>query len=278
MKAIFIFAMAALTSIANAQSTNTSSTTTEGSGILSKIKPILTFKSYNTSGRNSDLRDRDKNPAARTFQSKDEIAIGAKTTSGDWGGYVQFSQKTSAYNNTQRNKWSVNGDTSLSVLHPAWMDQPSYKLSGMARQYFPVSDASKDKGIYQSAYYLTLTANVGEGRSLFNQAIPRYFKQSAAYAANDTRFYVEDRTTVSQKLASWAKLGVGQWSQYEQHGSTPDAYCTEVFPYMDFNVNKNILISPRVYLPVMVKNQVYDGPQNATTDFAYAELYFEMAL
>lgn len=258
-----------------------SSTETLTTPLPTAVKPghkslLLGFKSYNDTGRFEYLKDNAKGPTkGQTFNGKQEVFLGYKGTSG-WGGYVQLTQYRYEFNDSSLNKWSVS-DPSVSLIHPDLYNDGTLKVSGLVRTYIPHTDRSKNQNIRHYAYYSTQLYALGQGRDLFNQLIPRWFA-AGRYNDGDTRFYVENRTVFTQKLNSWARWGIGNWLQMEQHAATATGYVDEVIPQFDFILNQNVFFGPRLSLPIFSQNSVYDGPRNATFEQARGELYFQATL
>ncbi len=232
---------------------------------------LLGLKSYDDSGRFGVLND----PKEKTFSGKQEAFLGYRFQSG-WGGFVQGTQYRYQYNDSTLNKWSA-GDTSVSLVHPDIYNDGTLKILGLVRAYIPQTDRSISKNIRQYAYYSTQLYALGKGRDLFNQAIPRWFVADR-YAPTDTTFYAEDRTVYTEKLASWARWGIGNYLQYEKHSVSDDGYTDEIIPQFDFIINSSFYFGPRLSLPVFSQNSVYDGPKNATWEQARAELFFQVTL
>jgi hypothetical protein len=231
---------------------------------------IAGLKSFNDSGRAVEY---DK-ANGRTFKGKQEIYAGIKTKSG-WGTFVQMVQTAQDTKQTDA-KW-VLGDPSLTIVHPAVYDSPNLRVWGQFRQYFPASDFAQKYNQYQSAYYSFLVYHINESDAVFNQLTPRYFFQSK-YDAFNTKLYFEDRTVFTHKINPWLRVGAGHWTQLEQHEATPTGLVSEVFPMADIIVNKNLYFGPRLMLPVVSKNSVYDGPKAVALDNAMLEIYLEATL
>jgi len=235
---------------------------------------VMGWKSYNDSARPTNLQGV-PDAKAKNYKGKQEMYLGAKLNNG-WGAFGQIVQTRSQYKDATANKWET-GDASLTLTHPVLYDAISWRVFGQFRQYFPTSDFSNHNGTYQSAYYLMLAARLNETQDAFNVLTPRYFYQTS-YAATDTRFYVEDRTTISQKMNKWSRIGFGQWTQVEAHAGSPTGTAVEVYPYADFIMNKNLSFGPRMSFPVNVQGSVYDGPKKVAMDNAYFEMFLEATL
>lgn len=265
---------------ASAQSSSASvsgtSSAQQSSSWTSTISPIAKFESFNSSGRKGDLENRNGAPKMKIFQNKNEFSLGAKMKSG-WGGFVKMVRTSTAYNDTNKNKWSDINDSSVTLIHPAWVEGSDYKLTGYIRQYIPDSEWSRKNTITHTAYYLFLTANLSPGLELFNQATPRNFSQPV-YKSDHTRFVFEDRTSLSYSLGNNWFAGAGQWTQFEKHNRTADGYSVEAYPMVDYKPTKNLAVGGKIYFPVFAQNVVYDGPSNADLNNAWAELSLTLAM
>jgi hypothetical protein len=233
-------------------------------------EPTAGVKSYNDTARIGSMDD----PQGRFFKSKQEMYVGAKLQG--WSATAMAVQTGHGYNDSTKNRWTA-GDPSLTIAHPDIYNGGGVHVFGQYRQYFPVSDFSHDHGTYHMAYYSFATAKIGSENDLFNQLTPRYFLQSR-YDDKNSLFYLEDRTTISRKLSSWSRVGIGQWSQYETHAKDPAGFCTEIYPYADFIVNSHIYFGPRVSFPILARNSVYEGPSMVALSNAMAEFYFQAVL
>ncbi|MBC7742795.1 MAG: hypothetical protein H7061_11385 [Bdellovibrionaceae bacterium] len=232
---------------------------------------LLGFKSYNDTGRFGTIND----AKGQTYSGKQEAFLGYRFQSG-WGGFVQATQYRYQYNDSTLNKWSAS-DTSVTLIHPDIYNDGTFKVIGTVRAYIPQTDRSKSKNIRQYAYYSTQLYAFAKGHDLFNQIIPRFFVADR-YSDADTTFYIEDRTVYTEKLATWARWGIGNWFQYEKHSATIAGYSDEIIPQFDFILNSNFYFGPRLSLPVFTQNSVYDAPKNATWDQARAELFLQVTL
>jgi hypothetical protein len=229
------------------------------------------FRSYNDSGRYTQI-DNDKE--ARTFKSQNDFFLGARLIN-SWGGYFMTTQTLSNFNNSVKDKW-VAADSSITLLHPLWYQGDQWKVSGAFRQYLQTSEYSKQNNAHQTAYYVALTAYSGRW-DYFNILIPRYFSKDNMQTTDST-YYLEDRSTISQNINSWLKLGFGQWSQVEAHNNSGTGTCIEIYPYIDFIFNKTTFISTRFSFPIHANGKVYDGPPEASKDYGYTEVFLETTL
>ncbi len=262
-----------------AESTEATSTTTiekTSTAPSSPTQVILGFKSTNTSARYADRNADEKSPSkGQNYNGKQEVFVGYKLRN-NWGGFVQLTQTRQQYNEPTLNKWSV-GDPSLSLIHPDLYQDSSLRIKGLFRVYLPFTKRSKNTNIRQYAYYSTQIVKFANGAEFSNQLIPRLFAADM-YKDDDTRLYLEDRGLYSQQINSWSRWGLGAWAQVEQHAKDPTGYSLEVIPQVDFILNSNTFVGPRIAMPVFSQNSVYDGPRGASLDEARAELFFQMSL
>lgn len=264
-------------SLAEESSTSTVTTSTPAQ-VKSKSSSniLLGFKSLNQFARFGFLNnDSSSSTKGQTFSGKQEIYGGYKFENG-WGGFVQFTQYRRQYNDSAMNKW-VRSDTSFSLIHPTLIDAKDVKVSGLVRSYLTETDRSVAQNIRQFAYYSTQIFTLDQGREISNFTIPRWFVASF-YKDADTRFYFENYTVFTQKINSSSRWGIGNWLQIEQHAATATGYADEIVPQYDYLVSSNFFFGPRLYLPILSVNAVYDGPQNATLDQARAELFMKVSL
>jgi hypothetical protein len=240
---------------------------------------VLGYKSSNETGR-FGFKDQNVSKDAftgRTYKGKHEAKLGYKHSSG-WGAYAQMTQYRYDYkeNPNNNNKWS-SSDPSLTITHPDFYNDGTLKLFGSLRYYVPNTDRSKALGVRQFAYYFDVSYKMAQDQEIFNEFNPRAFGQDS-YAATDTRVKLEDLTTYTKKLGTWGRYGVGQWTQYEQHAEAPNGLTVDVFPFFDYTFTSKIFMGPRVYMPVLVQNSVYDGSRAATWENAYFQLFLSASL
>lgn len=233
---------------------------------------VLGFKSYNDTGRGRDY----SNPDGLRAKSKEELYVGFKHSSG-WGTYYNGVYSLESHAGSGVSK-AAQGDPSIALLHPDYYNDGRIKHSGYMKMYYPVTDRSRDLGIYQYSYYLQTTVKNAIGDfDLLNIFTPRYFDDRSKKASN-THYFFEDISFLSRRYNSWIKYGVGQHTQYEAHFGTSPGLSTEVFPFMEFWIGSKSFISPRISLPVVARNSVYDGPRNATLEEARAQVYLQLGI
>ena len=288
MKTLFL-ALAALSISASAfaQNKGDASNTASGSGVGTTTgtlegnpwdtQPSIVggVKSYSDFGRQSEQTDP---KSGRLVKSKNEFYLGAKSKSG-WGAYAMGVEYGYAINeNPVNGKHSgfTQGDPSFSILHPVY-DDGKVKITGQFKQYFPVSDFSVSKNIWEQTYYSVLLWKMPRRFDFSNVLIPRYFS-ARNYAPGDTNFYTEDYTQVTYPVAKWMRVGLGQHYQVEVHAATPVGQTLEVFPMADFIIAPGVFAGPRVFFPVAVQNSVFDAPKSVNLNQAQPELYIQATL
>jgi len=288
MKAFLITSLLVAGSMGLAQTTTEAAPTTNMSTTVNtESKPssildsvVLGYKSYNDTGR-FGFKDQDVSAkdayTGRTYKGKHEAKLGYKHSSG-WGVYGQMTQYRYDYsaNPNGNSKWSA-ADPSITLMHPTIFDNGTLKMTGYARYYVPNTDRSKALGVRQAAYYSDIVYKLAQDQEIFNEINPRMFVQDS-YSATDTRVKVEDFTSYTRKIAPWGRWGVGQWTQFEQHAEAPNGLTVDVYPFFDYMVTQKIFMGPRLYMPVMAQNFVYDGSRSASWENAYWELYFQASL
>lgn len=263
--------------IATVAFSQTAPTTTSTKLVESVSKPApfkitAGLKSYTDSGRVSALQS----DTLRTLKSKNKIQLGLKLSSG-WGLQAQFVSKAEAYGAQSKTRERViPDDWSLTLAHPIYKND-NLSLTGSLREYFPVNNFSVNRGLYQKAYYLNLNYKMAADWVFFNQTINRYFVQNY-YKPTDTRWVIEDYTTISRNTNDWLRIGLGQRTQVEFHSETPTGNCVEVYPYVDFMLGKNFFAGPRIFLPVAVQNSIYEGPTSVSVQNIYGEFYIQATL
>lgn len=241
-----------------------------------RSKMLLGFKSTNDGARFETANNNAKSATkGKIYNGKQELFAGYALANG-FGSYVQFTQYRQQFNDSSLDKWSVS-DPSLSLLHPDFYASPFFKTGGLIRAYMPYTAGSKQRNVRQYAYYSNSVFFLDGGSEVSNQLIPRWFVADA-YADTDTNFYVENRVTYSQKIGTWGRWGVANWSQWEQHSKTSPGFTSEMIPLFDFLLSKTVFVGPRILLPIAAKNVVYDGPTNATLEQGKLELYFQATL
>ena len=232
------------------------------------------IKSTNTTARQYEYDD----TKGRRMKLKQEIFAGAQHENG-WGGYMQAVSSGSTF--AQETPKQVNGlqaaDPSFTLLHPDFYKGTSATVSGQFRQYFPVSDRSRDRNNYQAAYYLTTAYKVTGAWSLWNQLVPRYNFQGF-YKKGDTTYFYEDLSNVTYKVSNTISMGLGQWTQVEVHEAEAMGTTVDVMPFVKYTPIANVSIEPRLYFPAYTQNRVSDMARAVALDSARAELYAQIAL
>ena len=230
------------------------------------------YKSQNTGGRTGELADE----KGRRYKMKNEFYAGLTHSSG-WGVTAMGVQSGESFADETRSHFAA-GDPSVTLAHPALYQNEDLKVTGQFRKYFAESARSLDRNQNQYAYYLFATYALGKGVNLFNQLTPRYFAQSY-YKDTDTTHYVEDFTTIAKTQNSWFKYGLGQHSQFEWHNKTTNGTVTEIYPFVDVVLSRNIFVEPRFYLPVYrTGGAVYDAPKSVSLDQTQAELFVQVSI
>ena len=275
------FAQTSTTSTAStaAAPAATSTTATQSSKydiVAPKIGPVTikaAITSQNTTGRGYEY----DNSLGRRYRLKNEYSVGAVHTSGfGLSAMAVTSGKQYAEGNTAQNRMGA-GDPSLTLIHPALYKDQNLSITGQLRRYFPVSDFSVNRTQQQVAYYLFANYTLPKSAAVWNQLTGRNFDQSF-YNKADSKYLVEDYTTLTQNLNSWFKYGIGQHTQFEWHETTAPGQSIELYPLADFIVSSNIYIEPRLYFPLLSVNTVYDAPKAVALNNTQAELFIRMGM
>jgi hypothetical protein len=232
--------------------------------------------------QNDSIRPSEKGD--RTYQGKQEFYLGVRTKAG-WslsGMMVQYaydfagSNPKTAYGKPALDHWET-GDASVTLGHPTLFQNANWSINGQFRVYFLNSVWSSTHDVHQYAYYDFINGKVLGGREFLNILIPRYFYEGH-YHASDTKYYIEDRTQLGQRFASWFRSGLGQYSQMEAHAATRTGWCSEIYPFADFIISKEFFIGPRVSFPIVASGSVYNGPTMVSWSNVYAEVFGQLTL
>lgn len=234
------------------------------------------IKSQNTTARLYEL----DNQNGKRYIQKQEYYIGFVHANG-WGLYGQAVTSGPTYagiGSQLRGAGVVGaGDPSVTIVHPDLYRGNSLTLGGQLRSYFPVTDRSQDRQQHQFAYYLYTTVKLARGWSIWNQTVPRYFSQSY-YKSPDTTYYVEDLGTLAKSLSARWSAGVGEWTQVEAHRDTETGVAVDLEVFARFTPIANLWIEPRLIVPAVIKNTVYDQASAVSLSNARAELYAQLTL
>ena len=233
------------------------------------------FRSWDDSGRIKELQD----PSGRQLKSKNEYFIGVKSKAG-WGVIAQAVEYGLFYGDGSRNYVSP-GDPSFSIQHPVY-ESRRLQISGMFREYFPVSNYSVTNNIWQQAYYSYLLYKMPHEWDLANILIPRYYS-AAQYneipgKSPDPTFFTEDYFFMTRQVAKWFRYGAGLHTQVECHSIAPVGKTVDFYPLADFMLSHNVYIGPRIYFPVAAQNSVIDGDTAVSTTNIQAEIYLQATL
>ena len=228
------------------------------------------IKSTNTGERLGDAQL----PNGRTYELQNEDYVSIVHKSG-WGLSAMYVTDGDSYNKTGTNYGP--GDASLTLLHPAWYTGRDLTLTGQFRMYYPSSNWSASHEIHEFAYYVFANYNMAKGLNFWNQLTPRYFAQPT-YGASDTTYFAEDYSALTQRVNSWLRYGIGQHSQQEWHYRTAAGTSIEAYPLLDFFITANVFIEPRLKIPLVEENSVYDAPRNASLQQMYGEVYVQIAI
>jgi hypothetical protein len=236
-----------------------------------EFSPTIALRSVMDLGRKYEL----ETIGGKNYSWLTELRIGIKHSSG-WGFILTGRQSTESYDDTTKDVHTYT-DASAIIPHPVWYKDNTVSVGGSFRFYYPTSPHSYSVSKYTYAYYNTLSWEVTPELNIGNYLIPRYFQQ-ATYADDDATLYIEDDTPIMYKLASWVSIGVGQYTQYEWHKVTAMGSETDVYPVIDFNLNDNVTLEGRFYMPVYIYNSVGGGASATYIENSYGELFFSMSI
>jgi hypothetical protein len=259
--------------IARAQTSQQSlSTSQDNSYVLDHV--LLGMRSYNDTTQVRLMQ----NPTNQSLLGTQEFYAGWKFESG-WSLSAMVVQ-TYSVNNSQAAQpglqWEVS-DPSITIGHPELYHEGGLKIIGQFREYFAMSPYFLNHHISEFAYYSLLEYKFAGGSKLFNALIPRYYYEPE-YIAGDTTTYLEDATNWSRKLNRSFSMGVGQWTQVENHSTNTTGYCSEVYPFVEYKWSDKVTISPRVLFPILTSGSVYQGPTAVSLDNVRANIFFQAAL
>jgi hypothetical protein len=239
--------------------------------LLGPFKVTAGFKSFDATGRPQESGFQN----GRTSRMRNEFYAGLIHESG-WGLSVMGVQYGETYKDNNKSNYGAI-DPSVTLIHPKIYDDGTLKLFGQLRRYFPASAFTLSRHQEQYAYYLFATYKMPRAVDMFNQLTPRYFAQDF-YKPSDSVYFVEDYTTITKKINSWFKYGIGQHTQVEWHESTSPGRVVELYPLVDFVMNDNMFFEPRVFIPIYKTNEVWDSPRAVSLDSTMFELFWQASI
>ncbi len=232
----------------------------------------LTMQSKNTMtmGRKHELEE----IGGQNFFLKNELVVGVKHKSG-WGlSIADDIRQTNSNADTKDYRGRIT-DASLIIGHPALYKSESLSIGGQLRPYIPTSERSQKNDFrqvrYQSFADITMPAKWG----LSNMLMPIWMT-SNNMSADSSDIYVYDCLELTHQTAQTVRFGLGQQTQWEHHVGTPAGTTVEVYPFVDIEWIPNVLIEPKVYLPVFVSNLVDGAPSVVAMSQLQAELYVKI--
>lgn len=258
---------AALPATPAADTTNTSATAapaeTKPTSVLKNV--IAGWKSQNSTGRNDDL----KNPNGRQLEAFQEVWLGYKYKG--WGLYGLYANEYFSYGDTSKTKWSLQ-DPSATLVHPNWYTSDDLVVTGKLRRYFPLSGYSVAHEMVQSAYYVDAYYKMANRQDIYNNVTFRWFTYNN-HGPSATKHYIEAMTNYTKYFSKDFRWGVGHWTQYEHHYNTPNGFCVEAGPMIEYAPTPSIFMGPRLRLPIVAQGSVYDGPTSASWNQAYVQFF-----
>lgn len=230
----------------------------------------FTSKNTMTFGRKAELEE----IGGKNYDLTNELLVSGIHSTG-WG--LELSGAYGSDSNAESSKNS-NGrkDASVILYHPSLFKTESINVFGKIRAYVPTSEASQRDGKTQFRYLAMVAVDLSNKFSLFNLTMPMWFSRNEK-AADKSPFNLYDCTELSHQTTKSISLAIGQQTNIETHYGTPTGTSVEIYPFMDITIIPNVLIEPKIYLPVYVSG-VVGGPSNASIDQSQFELFLKIAI
>ena len=175
----------------------------------------------------------------------------------------------------QSQTWT-SADPSVNLMHAIYKDE-TYKVTGEARLYFRAATSTIQSHTDQYQYYLRALAYLGGKYEAFNVFSPHVMVQPG-YASTDITSYWEDRTGLVYRLNKSVALGLGQYTQVEEHAGTQAGLNVELYPVVELKLAPTVTLWPTIFVPVAAQATVSGGATSANLDNTRAELYLLMSL
>ena len=230
----------------------------------------FTSKNTMTFGRKAELEE----IGGKNYGLTNELLVSAIHSSG-WGIELSGAYGSSSNADSSKDK-SARKDASVLLYHPSLFKNDSVNLFGKFRAYVPTSEGSQARGATQYRYYSMLAIDLSKRLSVFNLAMPMWFSQNDK-KPESSPFNLYDCTELSHQTTKSIALAIGQQTNIETHYGTATGKSVELYPFMDITIIPNVLIEPKIYLPVFV-SEIVDGPKNASIDQTQFELFVKIAI
>ena len=115
-----------------------------------------------------------------------------------------------------------------------------------------------------------------DGSNLLHFIDPNTFKEIKRLAVTDEHGPVKE---INELELMHGFLYANQWqTDLILKIDTSTGSVVEVYPLVDFVLNRNVFIEPRVNLPVYTVNSVYDAPKTVSLDQAQFEVYVQLSI
>jgi hypothetical protein len=228
------------------------------------------LKNTMTFGRKYELEE----VGGKNYYLKNELILGVKHKSG-WGLAVADHVDQSNYNDPSQNKPVKVKDASLLFSHPAIVKNDFMELGGYLRPYIPTSTSSRENGRRQLRYYSFADFKMPGKWGLSNLALPMFF-HSDVMAPTDADFLMLESLELTHQTAKSVRFGIGQQTQWEHHVGSASGTVVDIYPFADLEFIPNVLIEPKIYLPVFVRGLVDDAAQSASLAQSQFELFVKI--
>jgi hypothetical protein len=200
-----------------------------------------------------------------------EARLGWKFDSG-WQLFAVASETLNTYgSNAQQSSSWADQDASLDLVHPI-VKNDNLTMSGELRRYFRGLTSTIQTQTDQYQYYYRTVYHPSAELEIYNNLSPHYFVRPTNLPTSVTTYF-EERSTATWRMNKFWGLGVGQYTQLENHASSETGLSVEVYPAIELDVASNVIIWPTIYLPVVAQAAVAGGATSAALDNARAEIY-----
>lgn len=228
------------------------------------------LKNTLTAGRKYELEE----IGGRNYFLKNELVLGVKHKSG-WGLSVAEDIRQTSNNADTPDKSARAADASVIVGHPALYKSDSLSVGGQLRAYLPTTEGSQKSGFRQLRYYSFADFTMPEKWGLSHLLMPIYMT-SDKMGDTDADWLVYESLELTHQTAKTVRFGFGQQTQWEHHMGTPAGTTVEVYPFVDIEWIPNVLIEPKLYMPVFVNGLVDGAPGIVAMSQIQAELFVKI--
>lgn len=253
-----------------AQEGTTTTTAGEPAGLLSGFNLKTKVGVTATSGTLGELQTAEGARAAtsETYEFSESSASG-------WGWAA-----TGGWNNTFNGDAGSNvndvNDPSFKVSHPIYKTD-RLSVSGMARQFLPMSTKSTSGGVnkYISQYALDVGYKLPGRWDIEESISPRYVSQSS-YQDSDTQLVAENSLDFVYNASSKVKIGAGNNLAMKSPHMGEATVVSDVHPFVRYTPVGNIELSGAINMPVYSSGPA--GTPSVSTANANAEVAIKASL